>query len=80
MAEPLMPSMAAGMVAAGEASGSLSELLDSTAGYYETRVEIGLQTLTRLLEPIMVVAVGGLVGLLIIALGLPFLNLVSTLC
>jgi type IV pilus assembly protein PilC len=80
LAEPLMPSMAAGMVAAGEASGSLSELLDSTAGYYEARVEIALQTLTRMLEPVLVVGVGGVVGLLILALGLPFLNLVSTLC
>ena len=80
LAEPLVPSMAAGMVAAGEASGSLSDLLDSTAAYYETRVEVALQAFTRLIEPVLILGVGGVIGTLVLALGLPFLNLVSALC
>lgn len=77
--EPLMPAMASGMIAAGEASGALPDLLDNCANYYEQRVDIQLRSLSRMIEPVMVVAVGLVVGLLIIALGLPFLNLVSTL-
>ena len=55
----------------GEESGSLPEVLERTSGYYEKRVDSMVTTMTRLLEPILIVAVGAIVLGVVLALYLP---------
>ncbi len=79
LASPHFPAIAGGMVAAGEAAGNLAVMLESVAEHYETRLEFALRSLPKTLEPLLVVTVGVLVGAVILALGLPFMNLVALL-
>ena len=79
MCSPYFPPMAAGMLAAGEESGDLSSMLDHVADYFENRVDFVLQALLKFLEPILIIAVGGFIGLVVIALGVPFMNLMSVM-
>jgi type IV pilus assembly protein PilC len=75
----LFTPMSLSMLSVGEETGSLSTILDELAGFYEERVEIALKGLTSLIEPMVMILVGIFVGILIIALALPFLTLFSTL-
>lgn len=71
------PSMAVEMVATGENSGSLDRMLEELDRFYSRRCELAVRTLTSLIEPVMTVAVGILLGGIILGLGLPFLNMPS---
>ncbi len=71
--------MALSMIATGEESGTLDTMLDEVAGFYEVQVETMLKSLVSLLEPITIVGVGIFVALIILALGLPMMNLVQHL-
>ncbi len=71
--------MALSMIATGEESGTLDTMLEEVAGFYEVQVETMLKSLVSLLEPITIVGVGVFVALIIIALGLPMMNLVQHL-
>ncbi|MBI3926689.1 MAG: type II secretion system F family protein [Armatimonadetes bacterium] len=75
----LFPPVAAGMIAAGEAAGNLGDMLEHLANYYDTRLDFSLRVLSKLLEPFLVVTVGVLIGTVVVALGLPFMNLVTVL-
>ncbi|GAG66508.1 unnamed protein product, partial [marine sediment metagenome] len=65
------PNMVVKMIQVGEESGSLSKVLDRTANYYERKVDSMITTLMSLLEPIMIVTVGGVVLTVVLALYLP---------
>jgi len=71
--------MALSMIATGEESGTLDTMLDEVAGFYEVQVETMLKSLISLLEPLTIVGVGIFVALIILALGLPMMNLVQHL-
>lgn len=71
--------LAAGLVEAGEESGQLEVILERLANYYQTKFDIALQTLAAMAEPALIMAVGLLVGVAVIVLGLPFANLVNVL-
>lgn len=71
--------MAAGMITAGEAAGSLPDMLERLADYYEVRLDFALKAFAKGAEPILIVAVGLLVGSIVLALGLPMMNLVTVL-
>lgn len=62
-------------VAVGEESGRIGEALTEVAGFYEREVERGLQILTTLLEPAVILLVGGVVGFVVIAVLLPILTM-----
>jgi type IV pilus assembly protein PilC len=79
LASPLFPPMAAGIILAGETSGSLPRMLEHLADYYETRLDFALKAFTKLVEPTLVVGAGFIIGLIALGLGLPFLNLVAVL-
>ena len=76
---PLFPPMAAGMITAGETAGSLPRMLEHVADYYEVRLDFALKAFAKTAEPVMIVGVGALVALVVLALGLPVMNLVSVL-
>jgi type IV pilus assembly protein PilC len=69
------PSMVTQMIATGEETGKLPELLNKTALYYEQQVDSAVTALASLIEPIMIVFVGAVAGAIIIALYLPIFNL-----
>ncbi len=68
------PAMVTGMVAIGEESGSLPEMLDKVAEFYEEDVEITSRNLRAMIEPIALVFVGLVVGGMLIALYVPMLS------
>lgn len=73
----VFPSMAIQMTAIGEESGSLDEMLDKVAGFYEAEVDNAVDNLTTLMEPMIMAVLGVLVGGLIIAMYLPIFTLGS---
>jgi type IV pilus assembly protein PilC len=72
------PNMVVKMVQVGEESGSLPQVLDRTSDYYERKVDATINTVLGLLEPIMIVAVGGIVLVVILALYLPIFSMGGT--
>ncbi|MFS2124256.1 type II secretion system F family protein [Pseudomonas sp. Pseusp97] len=71
----VFPSMAVQMAAIGEESGSLDNMLDKVANYYEEEVDNAVDNLTTLMEPMIMAVLGVLVGGLIIAMYLPIFQL-----
>jgi len=71
----VFPAMAVQMVAIGEEAGSLDEMLDKVATYYEDEVDTQVDSLTSLMEPIMMSVLGVLVGGLVMAMYLPIFQL-----
>ena len=83
MAEPLMetrvfPPMVVQMIGVGEATGALDTMLNKIADFYEEEVDVAVDALTSLLEPMMMVVIGGIVGGLLIAMYLPMFNIAGT--
>jgi type IV pilus assembly protein PilC len=75
----LFPTLAIQMVSIGEKSGSLDDMLDKVAVYYENEVDNAVDGLTSLMEPIIMVVLGLLVGGLVIAMYLPIFQLGSVM-
>jgi len=80
MAEPLMetkvfPSMVVQMIAVGEQTGALDQMLNKIADFYEDEVDVAVAALTSLMEPLMMVFIGGIVGFILIAMYLPIFSL-----
>ncbi|MEE4384043.1 MAG: type II secretion system F family protein [Pseudomonadales bacterium] len=71
------PNMVLQMVSIGEESGALDEMLDKSASYYEEQVDNAVDSLTDLMEPMIMAVLGVLVGGLIIAMYLPIFQLGS---
>lgn len=69
--EPVFPSMVTQMIAVGEDSGSLEAMLNKIADFYDTEVQSTTEQLTSLIEPVMIVFIGIVVGSMVIALYLP---------
>jgi type IV pilus assembly protein PilC len=68
---PIFPSMVTHMVGVGEETGALDAMLDRVAEFYEEQVEASVKTLTSILEPIMIIVIGGIVGFIVISMYLP---------
>ena len=80
MAEPLaeinvFPGMVVQMVAVGEQTGALDTMLSKIADFYEEEVDVAVGALTSLIEPVMMVGIGGTVGVVLIAMYLPIFSL-----
>jgi len=71
----VFPEMLVQMTATGEETGKLDEMLTRTAEFYEQRVTAQVDGLSSLVEPIAIVVLGGLVGVMLLALYLPIFNL-----
>jgi type IV pilus assembly protein PilC len=63
------------MTQVGEESGSMTDVLDKTADYYDRRVEATIQTVMSLIEPIMIIVIGSIVLVIVIALYLPIFSI-----
>lgn len=67
----IFPPMVIGMIAIGEEAGTLPELLDKVAEFYEEDVEVTSRNLRSMIEPIALILVGALVGTMLVSLYLP---------
>jgi type IV pilus assembly protein PilC len=72
---PIFPPMVGHMVAVGEETGQLEHMLSKVADFYEAEVDAKVKALTALIEPIMIVFVGGIVGFIVIAMYLPMFSI-----
>ena len=68
---PIFPPMVAQMIAVGEETGDLDTMLSKVADFYEDEVAAAVKALTSILEPVMIVLVGGIVGFIVIAMYMP---------
>ena len=75
----LFPPMVVHMVGIGEETGNVEEMLTNSAVYYEEEVEVQTQTLTSLMEPIIIVLMALVVVMLILAIYQPMIQLYNTL-
>lgn len=74
-ASGVFPTMAIQMTAIGEESGTLDHLLEKVAIHYEVEVDNLVDSLTSLMEPLIMVVLGGIVGALVVAMYLPIFQL-----
>lgn len=72
------PPMVPSMIEIGEESGTLDEVLDKTAGIYDEEVDIEVQRMLSLMEPLMIVVMALLVGFIVIAMMLPMFGMLQT--
>jgi type IV pilus assembly protein PilC len=84
IAQPLIdndvfPPMVAQMVKIGEETGELEKMLSKIADFYEDEVDSSIQSLTSIIEPLMMIAVGAMVGVIIIAMYLPMFKMLTLL-
>jgi type IV pilus assembly protein PilC len=84
IAEPLseagiFPSMVVSMIAVGENTGALDAMLEKIADFYDSEVDVAVGALTSLLEPVMMVFLGGVVGGMIVALYLPIFSMAGAI-
>jgi type IV pilus assembly protein PilC len=71
----VFPPMVGHMISVGEESGQLEQMLTKVADFYEAEVDAKVKALTSLLEPMMIVFVGGMVGVIVISMYLPIFEL-----
>ncbi len=68
---PIFPTMVTHMVGVGEETGALDAMLDKVAEFYEDQVEASVKALTSILEPVMIIVIGGIVGFIVISMYMP---------
>jgi type IV pilus assembly protein PilC len=71
----VFPPMVGHMISVGEETGQLEQMLTKVADFYEAEVDTKVKALTSLLEPIMIIFVGGMVGFIVISMYLPLFSL-----
>ena len=74
---PLFPPMVTQMLAIGEETGALDTMLNKVSDFYDSEVSSTVEALTSLLEPILIVFLGLVVGTIVIALYMPIFSLIS---
>ncbi len=84
MADPLaktgvFPSMVVQMIAVGESTGAMDTMLQKIADFYEDEVEVAVEGITKLIEPFMMVFIGGIVGTILIAMYLPIFSVAGNI-
>src|SRR5215208_5440272 len=74
---PVFPPMVSQMVKIGEETGELEKMLGKIADFYEDEVDTAISSLTAIIEPLMMIGVGAMVGVIIISMYLPMFKLLS---
>ncbi|WP_420596082.1 type II secretion system F family protein [Deinococcus sp.] len=78
-ASPVFPPMVVSMIAIGEETGALDTMLAKVADFYDREVEEAVDGLTAAIEPIMIVFLGGIVGVIVAGMFLPMFSIINTL-
>ncbi len=75
----IFPPIVYSMVNIGEESGSLDEILLRTADFYDEEVEVSLDKMTTMLEPILIIIMAFIIGFIVIAMAMPMFDMVNTI-
>ncbi len=73
--QKIFPRLTAKMASVGERTGKVSEMFNRTADYYDAELDSSLQNLTTMLEPVLIIFVGGIVLIVVLALYLPIFQM-----
>ena len=73
--EPVFPPMVTRMIAVGEETGDIDGMLTKIAEFYESEVDAAVKALTSIIEPLMIVVVGSIVGAIVISMYLPMFKI-----
>jgi type IV pilus assembly protein PilC len=73
----VFPPMVVQMMAVGEETGALDTMLEKIADFYDSEVTAAVDSLTSLIEPVMIAVVGGAVGAIVVALYMPLFNIIN---
>ena len=76
---PVFPTMVRHMVGVGEETGALDAMLDKIADFYEDQVEASVKALTSILEPVMIIVIGGIVGFIVISMYMPLFSVYNSI-
>jgi type IV pilus assembly protein PilC len=76
---PVFPAMVAQMIAVGEETGNLDTMLTKVADFYEDEVAAAVKALTSILEPVMIVLVGVIVGFIVVAMYMPMFKVYDSI-
>ena len=76
---PVFPPMVAQMIAVGEETGGLDTMLTKVADFYEDEVAAAVKALTSILEPVMIIFVGAIVGFIVIAMYMPMFKVYDSI-
>jgi type IV pilus assembly protein PilC len=84
LSEPLrganvFPPMVGHMVGVGEETGALDEMLSKIADFYDDEVSAAVKALTSILEPVMIIVVGGIVGVIVVSMYLPLFTMYNSI-
>lgn len=75
---PYFPNMVTQMISIGEQTGNIDQMLSKVADFYEDEVENATAAMTSLMEPILMVVLGGIIAVIVIAMYLPIFNMANT--
>ena len=75
--DPVFPPMVGQMVKIGEETGELDKMLGKVADFYEDEVDASIQSLTSIIEPMLMIGVGVMVGAIVIAMYLPMFKMLT---
>jgi type IV pilus assembly protein PilC len=75
----LFPGMVTHMIDIGEETGRLSDMLAKVSDFYDSEVETAVKTLTSLIEPCLIVTMGGIVGFIAVSIMAPIFKLISNI-
>ncbi len=75
----VFPPMVVQMIGVGEATGAMDQMLGKIADFYDDEVDVAVAALTSMLEPLMMVFLGGIVGFFMVAMYLPIFSLAGTI-
>jgi type IV pilus assembly protein PilC len=75
----IFPTMVSHMVGVGEETGALDAMLDKVADFYEDRVDASVKALTSIMEPIMIIVIGAIVGFIVISMYMPLFTVYNNI-
>jgi type IV pilus assembly protein PilC len=73
------PAMVAQMVGVGEETGALDTMLAKVADFYDSEVDAAVKALTSIMEPVMIIVVGGIVGVIVISMYMPLFSIYNAI-
>ena len=75
----VFPPIVTNLISVGEEAGNLEEILNKLSDYYDSEIDATIRALASMIEPLMIVIIGGIVGVIVVGLYLPIFNLVNVI-
>jgi type IV pilus assembly protein PilC len=75
----IFPSMLIEMIAVGEMTGELDNILNSTASYFDDQVDHSISQMTQMIEPMLIMVIGVIVAVVLISIFLPMMSIMNSI-